>query len=272
MKRRRATILATLAILLGVGSATAATVDGADIHWTSTGSGTRTVVFVHGWTCDETSWDAQVPVISQQHRVITLDLPGHGQSGSPGKGTFSIELFARAVEAVRVEAGVDRAILVGHSMGTPVIRQYALMYPKRVTALVLADGLVLVPGSPPFTPASLTGEAGLKRREGLVRSMFDDTTPVPVQEHILKMMLGTSEATASGAMIATFDRSQWTGDPITLPVLAIYAEGSGTANREGLERLYPAVDLHEIPGTNHFLMMEKPDEFNRLLSRFLATL
>jgi len=273
MQRRSMTIVTTLAILFVARAASAATVDGATLHWTSKGSGSQTVIFVHGWTCDDTSWNAQVPVISKQYRVITLDLPGHGQSGSPTSGKFSMELFARAVEAVRSEAKVDRAVLVGHSMGTPVIRQYALMYPKRVSALVLVDGLVQVPnGAPGFTPPPMTGEAGLKAREKMVRGMFSAATPVPVQQHILEMMMGTPEATANGAMSATWDSSQWKADPVTVPVLGVYADKSGLANREGMKRIYPTVEYHEIPGTNHFLMMEKPDEFNRLLSAFLATI
>src|SRR4051794_37475197 len=81
-----------------------AAVDGAKVHWISRGSAKQTVILVHGWTCDESSWDAQVPVLSQKYRVITLDLPGHGQSDPPKDGKFSMVGFARAVEAVRAEA------------------------------------------------------------------------------------------------------------------------------------------------------------------------
>ena len=60
----------------------AASVDGMDIHSSSAGAG-PTIVFVHGWTCDGSSWAAQVPAFAKDHRVITLDLPGHGRSESP---------------------------------------------------------------------------------------------------------------------------------------------------------------------------------------------
>lgn len=272
MKHIQRTLIA-LALLLPAPAA-AATVDGARIHWTSAGSGARTVIFVHGWTCDDSSWSAQTPAIGRQYRVITLDLPGHGRSGMPASGRFSMELFARAIEAVRAEAKVDRAVLVGHSMGTPVIRAYALMYPERVSALVLVDGLVQVPGGAGrgLPAAALMGEAGLKAREAMVRSMFSAATSAPLQQQILKMMLGASEATAAGAMTATWDNSQWKGDPVKVPVLAVYADRSGLANRDGMKQIYPTADYHEIPGTGHFLMMEKPDEFNRLLTTFLATL
>jgi sigma-B regulation protein RsbQ len=260
--------LALLAFVCTVSPALAADVDGAKIHWTSTGSGPA-VIFVHGWTCDESSWQGQVPAFSKQYRVITLDLPGHGKSDLPKNGTFSMQLFARAVEAVRAEAKVDRAVFVGHSMGTPVIRTYATMYPSHVAGLVLVDGLVQVAGSQPgFTPPPMVGSEGLKARENMVRGMFGPATTPELQQHILKMMLGAKEATAAGAMTATWDQSWVKNDPITVPVLGVYA-ARPLASREAITRIFPKVEYHEIPGSAHFLMMEKPDEFNQLLSAFL---
>src|SRR5262249_9796185 len=106
-------------------SASAASVDGVNIHSTVRGTGPKTIVFGHGWTCDESSWREQVPFFEKNYRVVTLDLPGHGKSGSPAKGPLTMELFGKAVEAARVEAKAGKIVLVGHSMGTPVIREYA---------------------------------------------------------------------------------------------------------------------------------------------------
>jgi pimeloyl-ACP methyl ester carboxylesterase len=265
----RARIVA-LMILISIAAARpalAANVDGANIHWTSTGSGPA-IIFVHGWTCDESSWEGQVPTFSKGYRVITLDLPGHGKSDLPKDGTFSMALFARAVEAVRREAKVERAVFVGHSMGTPVIRTYALMYPSRVAGLVLADGLVQIAGGPAIARPRMIGAEGLKARENMVRSMFGPATTPQLQQHILKMMLGTKEATADGAMTATWDPSWVKNDPITVPVLGVYA-ARPLASREAISRIFPKVEYHEIPGSAHFLMMEKPDEFNQLLTAFL---
>ena len=140
----------------------AAKVDGVKLHWSSAGTGKETVVFVHGWTCDSTSWAAQVPALRQRYRVVTLDLPGHGRSGPPRDGKFSMDLFARAVESVRHEVRADKIVLIGHSMGTPVIRQYARLYPQHVAALVLVDGLVAIPqgGAPVPQPAEMRGLTG----------------------------------------------------------------------------------------------------------------
>jgi pimeloyl-ACP methyl ester carboxylesterase len=268
--RARIVALLILASIAAARPALAANVDGANIHWTSTGNGPA-IIFVHGWTCDESSWQGQVPAFSTQYRVITLDLPGHGKSDLPKDGRFSMALFARAVEVVRAEAKVDRAVFVGHSMGTPVIRTYATMYPSHVAGLVLVDGLVQIAGGQPgFTPPPMTGAEGLKARENMVRGMFGPATTPQLQEHILKMMLGTKEATAAGAMTATWDQSWVKNDPITVPVLGVYA-ARPLASREAIARIFPKVQYHEIPGTAHFLMMEKPAEFNQLLSTFLRT-
>ncbi len=247
----------------------AATVDGIKLHSSNIGKGREAVILVHGWTCDESSWKFQVPVLADKHRVLTLDLPGHGQSGSPKDGKFSMDLFARAVEAVRSEAGVDKVVLVGHSMGTPVIRQYARLYPQHVVGLVLVDGLVNISGGPAPQPAQMSGPDGMKARETMIRGMFTPATPPALQEHILKMMLAAPEATASGAMLATFDPSNWKDDVMKMPVLGIYAEKSRLANQEYSKKIFPAFQYVEIPGTGHFVMMEKPEEFNRLLIAFM---
>jgi pimeloyl-ACP methyl ester carboxylesterase len=109
--------------------------------------------------------------------VITLDLPGHGKSDPPKNGKFSMAVFARAVEAVRAEAKVDKVVLVGHSMGTPVIREYARMYPQHVAGLVPVDGLLVLSAGGPGrggapNPAAMSGPDGMKAREAMIRGMF----------------------------------------------------------------------------------------------------
>jgi pimeloyl-ACP methyl ester carboxylesterase len=252
----------------------AASVDGIQLHSSTSGKGPRTVILVHGWTCDETTWASQVPALSKDYRVITLDLPGHGKSGSPQDGKFSMDLFARAVEAVRAEAKADRVVLVGHSMGTPVVVQYARLYPQHTAALVFVDGIVWYDPTNPNVPRPefWAGPQGQANREKIIRNMFSPATQPDVQKHILSMMLAPPEATAVGAMAATYDPAIWTRDKLTLPILGIYAGDGRMANRPYMNEHYPAHEYIQMPGTGHFLMLEKPEEFNRLLLTFLNKL
>jgi pimeloyl-ACP methyl ester carboxylesterase len=266
-------LLASIAI--GAALATpfsAASVDGIKIHSSSAGTGKTTVVFVHGWTCDSSSWAGQVPALTSKYRVVTLDLPGHGQSGSPADGRFSMDLFARAVEAVRAEEKADRIVLVGHSMGAPVIREYARLYPKRVAALVAVDGPLDMrfSGMPAdLKPPPLTGPAGVKMRETMIQGMFTPQTPLALQKQILTMMLKAPEATAVGAMAAMFDPANRKDDVTAAPALAVYASTAPVPKAEDLKKALPNYEAVQMAGTGHFLMMEKPSEFNAVLVGFL---
>jgi pimeloyl-ACP methyl ester carboxylesterase len=272
MNIRKSVPFTFLFLLLFASSLYAATVDDISIHSTSTGQGPKTIILVHGWTCDETTWQFQVPALSKNYRVITMDLPGHGKSGSPKDGKFSLSLFARAIEAVRIEAKADKVALAGHSMGTPVIISYARMFPQHVAALVFIDGMVAVPpNSAQFNDFAdqVVGPNGLKARENMIRGMFSSATTPEIQKKILSMMLSAPEATAVGAMKAMVDPSQWKEDVFPQPILGVYTERSTIVNREYAKVHYPGMEYHEISGAGHFLMLDKQEEFNRLLLEFL---
>jgi pimeloyl-ACP methyl ester carboxylesterase len=248
----------------------AASVDGIAIHSTVRGSGPRTVVFVHGWTCDESSWLNQVPFFDKNYRVITLDLPGHGKSGSPKNGPLTMELFAKSIEAVRVEAKAGKIVLVGHSMGTPVNREYARLYPANVAGLVPVDGLLhLSGGRGAPNPDGMKGPEGLKNREAMIRGMFGPSATPAIQDHILKMMLAAPETTAYQAMVATFATANWTEEAFAVPALGIYADHSNSDDPAYFKKVFANGSTVEVPGTGHFVMMEKPAEFNKLLADFL---
>jgi pimeloyl-ACP methyl ester carboxylesterase len=259
-------------LLLSAACACAASLDGVPVHYTAAGKGSNTVVLVHGWTCDESSWSEQAPALAKTYRVVTIDLPGHGKTPLPKDGKLSMDVFAHAIEAVRTELKAERLVLAGHSMGTPVVVQYARLYPEHTASLVFVDGLVNMTIPPGSTPKAdmWTGEQGRKNRENMVRGMFKPATSPATQAKIRNMMLGTPEATAAAAMLAMYDPAIWKGDVISLPILGLYAEKSPVGNQAYMKEHFPHMEYNEIAGTGHFLMLEKPDEFNRLLLDFLA--
>jgi pimeloyl-ACP methyl ester carboxylesterase len=286
----RGSIITRAVLLVGLGPAPAAaqattldrtpsrfaTFEGMRIHFKSVGTGRTAVVFVHCWACDLTVWRHQVDVVAGRSRVILLDLPGHGRTAKP-EIRYTMGLFARAVNAVLETAGVDQAVLVGHSMGTPVIREFYRLYPKKTLGLVVVDGSLRRPeldsaGTQQLV-RRLDGPGYRQALEEMVTSMYPAETQAPLRRAILQIAVATPQHVVAGSMQAMVDPSIWTADPIAVPVLVVVAKGPNwpPSYRTFVERLAPSLQYEEMEGVAHFLMMERPDAFNSILARFLSS-
>ena len=115
--------------------------DGTPISYEIHGAGEPTLVFVHGWSCDARYWRAQLPHFANNHRVVMLDLAGHGHSGMT-RSQYTMRAFGEDVKAVIEATGSRRVILIGHSMGGSVIAEAARLMPSRVKGLIGVDTLV----------------------------------------------------------------------------------------------------------------------------------
>src|SRR5207249_632714 len=100
--------------------------------------GTPALVFIHGWSCDRSYWKGQLEPFSQRFKVVAIDLAGHGESGL-GRDAWTIAAFGGDVAAVVQKLGLERVILIGHSMGGHVTAEAARRLPGRVAGLVWVD-------------------------------------------------------------------------------------------------------------------------------------
>ncbi len=112
--------------------------DGIPIANRAEGAGEPAVVFVHCWCGNQGFWKGAVAALKDRHRVVTLDLAGHGASGR-GRARYTVEAFAQDVKAVVEKLGLTKVILVGHSMGGPVTLEAARLMPDRVVKLIPID-------------------------------------------------------------------------------------------------------------------------------------
>ena len=261
----------------GASSAAAGTAryDGVRIHFESFGSGAEALVFVHGLACDLDVWRFQAPVFSARTRVLLVDLPGFGASDKPRRA-YTMDFFARSVDAVLHEAGVARAVLVGHSMGTPVVRQFARLFPGETLALVAVDGsLRKFPGGPEAADAFIAPFRSPQYREATAR-VLDASFPTPGTEALRDrekaVALSTPQHVMVSALEGMFDPAIWSEDPIGVPLLVVTARSTswGPDYEAAVRRLAPAAEYHELEGTGHFLMLEKAEDFNAILAKFLA--
>ena len=262
-------------------AAPAATPDGISVHYVDQGSGGVPLVLVHGWSCDLTFWREQIGPLSARQRVLALDLPGHGQSGAP-EVRYTQERFADAVVAVLDRAGVEKAVLVGHSMGLTVIWRVALLHPERVAGLINVDGAMFdVPADEEGAQAWKTGmeafvenfrgSGGEAFTAGFIDSMHGRDTPEAVKVEVREKMLGTPRRVRLSAMEEFMDLALWRVDPVKIPTLAVYARSDDLPPdfEAVLRRYFPEVEYVLWDGPGHFFMLERPEELNNLILDFL---
>lgn len=245
------------------------------VHYRNSGSGDKAVVFIHGWTCDSTFWKDQLPALAGKTKAILLDLPGHGESDKP-KVEYSMAYFAQAVAAVLDDAGVKSAVLVGHSMGTPVARQFYRLYPKRTLAIVAVDGNLHTPLA---TQAEIDKHLAQFNRPDFrdtlskeIDGMFTKATPPAAGRAIKATMLSAPQHVVVSAMRGMLDLSIWKDDPIDVPLLVVVAKQPywPTDHEKQVRKLNPKAEYQAIDGVGHFLMVEKPAVFNEILVTFLS--
>lgn len=254
--------------------------DGFLIHYKSWGKADApAVIMVHGYTLDMTLWRHQVPVLAKDHRVITLDSPGHGQSGRPQDVEYTMDLYARAVEAVAKDAGVSHAALVGHSMGLPVIHTVARRGQFKIDKVVFVDGAILAPSADPQVRAEsdkfLAGvQAGLNSpdyRLTLEHLYQGIMTKVPPAEG--KAMLANLRNVDHHVAASTFshltDAEVWAPARHVFPVLGLYAKVTGLGARNWLPANYPNHKLVVWDDVDHFPQLDQPKRVNKALVEFL---
>ena len=250
-----------------------ATLDGARIHYVNYGKGSEALVLIHGWTQNVDGWRDNVPDFAKRNRVIAIDLPGHGQSDKP-QVTYSMEYFARAIEAVMRDAKVKRAVLAGHSMGTPVARQFYRKYPEKTLGIVIVDGPLRPFGDKAMMDKLIAGFRGPGYREAAVQLLAGISGPnlsAGATGRIKASALNTPQPVIVSAMEGMADPSIWGDDKIKVPVLAIMAKNPffGPDLELTFRGIAPNLDFQMWEGVGHFIMMEKPKEFNAAVPAWL---
>ena len=247
------------------------------IHYVTVGQGSRTIVLVHGWSCNLGFWREQMPALAGNARLILIDLPGHGQSDKP-QAAYTMDFFAEAVLAVLRDAKVDKAIFIGHSMGGAVIARVHHRAPEKVAALVSVDGLLCRLDGPPEEGRALVGSFASPHYREHARGFISTLFPVPgtegLRDRVMSEMLATPQHVMLGGMLAMLSPEQpdWILQKVNAPVLVINARTPWWSNayENYVRSLSPQSDYLIMDGVGHFLMLERPTEFNAILLQKLG--
>lgn len=264
------TTVATITTTAAIGSA-----DGVRIAYTSTGTGTPAIVFIHGGFADQSFWKEQIEPLSERSQVVTLDLAGHGASGKR-LGEWTMDMYGEDVRAVVGALGLESMVLVGNSLGGPVAIVATKKLPGIVHGIIAVDTFQDIQREWPEEARQAFVQA-LKDDfpvacEGMVKQLLLEETDPDVYTWVEDRMCGFDPETAPRVVegFLEYDLMSEFADA-EVPIRAIMGE-TNPLNLEGNRELRPDFEAVVMEGCGHYPMLERPAEFNQLLLAYLEEL
>ena len=254
-----------------------ATRDDVRLYYTDSGRGDPPLLFVHGWCCDHTHWQYQVPAFRRRHRVVAVDLRGHGRSSKP-RQEYTIEGFCRDLEWLIGELGLRRPVVVGHSMGGVIAFHLGARARRAYSGVVVVDA----PLFPRFTrqgrrelEAIMTALEGPHYIDVAQRTIADGSFlsawPKQLRDLVHQGIARTPQHVLVSAYRGIWIDNERAARALKVPTLVVDA---GVRDLRELEpvRSIPSAQIGVTVGAGHFLQLEAPDQFNPMLRTFVDRL
>jgi pimeloyl-ACP methyl ester carboxylesterase len=251
---------------------------GTPIHYVEEGSGSP-VLLVHGVGANLRSWDDIAPVLARRHRVLRLDLRGHGQSGRIVQCT--LDDFVADIVAVLDVAGIPRVHLIGFSLGGMITQAAALRYPARLRSAVIISA---VAGRTPEERQRLIQRAAVVRDKGITAVVdaaeqrwftdaFRAAHPEKVRQRLAELV-GNDHGSYAAAY-RVFAESELGPElhRIDVPALVVTGEhdqGSNTRMAQYMHKVIRGSELVILPGLRHSVLLEAPARIAGLVDDFLS--
>jgi non-heme chloroperoxidase len=268
--------------------------DGVKLHYLEAGSG-KPLVLIHGWSQCAEEFKLQIAELSDRYQVIAIDLRGHGESEKPGFG-YKLYRLAKDLFELLVSLDLTDVTVLGHSMGCSVIWAYwDLFGSDRLAKIILVDEPPHLTSNPAWTPAeleaagsifspesaydtcnALAGSEGEATTRGLIGSMLTKNCPDDVKEWIMQCNFKMTRKDASTLMLNHAFQDWHDVIPrLTLPTLVIGGRVSAIPWKsvEWIAQQIKGAQLEifeEEEGGNHFMFIENPSKFNRIVAEFMG--
>jgi esterase len=262
--------------------------NGLRLHYLDWGGVGPPIVLLHGLRDQAHEWDPSAPALTPLGRVLAFDQRGHGESDIPADG-FAPGDFAADLAAFCAALGLDRPVVVGHSLGGRVAYHFAAAYPDRLRALVLVDiGASAAPETTPAAVALIEATAGpFANPDDALRALLGGRLlPNAGTAHYLRHNLRQSAdglwrwkydlGAAIAAVRAGSERDTWdVVSRIRVPTLLVRGGRSDVLSAADAARMrdtIPDATLVELPGVGHLIPLAKPRELAATIVAWLTGL
>ena len=248
--------------------------DGVRLAHEDTHEGSSPILFIHGWGCDHSVFAPQVEFFRTRHRVVAVDLRGHGSSDAP-RQDYTMAGFAEDLAWLCTELNLTKPVLVGHSMGGNIALEFAARYPELLMAAVLIDSVILplpafLEARRPFAEA-LKGAGYVAPLNQAVSSLFSPTDDSVRKAGILTLIAKTPQhvlASAFSHHVTEYDAT--TAASTCRAPLAYIGSEAAMADLHRFRTLCPQLITAQTLGSGHFSTLEVPGQINAMLARFIG--
>jgi pimeloyl-ACP methyl ester carboxylesterase len=247
--------------------------EGVALGYQEAGGGEPPLLFVHGVACHRGFWVPQLVHFAQQHRVVAVDLRGHGESDAPEQ-PYTMRAFADDLAWMCSQLGLDRPVVVGHSLGGLVALELAGTYPRCPGAVVLIDSVLLPSAHRPDVVRDLVCGLRGPNAAGALRSYFHTFFSPHDDPRRKTWILDAAVQTRPHVASSVWEESTGWDDAAALrscrvPLLYLDA-GTPNADLSRATELRPQMMIGRTVGSGHFSQLEVPDQVNAMLARFIG--
>jgi pimeloyl-ACP methyl ester carboxylesterase len=246
--------------------------DGVELFYAEAGTGEPPVLLVHGWTCDHTAMAPLFTYFRRSHRVITVDLRGHGESDKPEQD-YTMAVFADDLAWMCGELGLEKPIVIGHSMGGVIAVEVAARFPDLPSAVVTLDAPVVASAALLDRVKPLVegfhSSAFRELQDQFVDSMFLPTDNQERKARIKAGMLSTHQHVAESAFDNVLKDTVSAARACKVPLLVLAAAES-LSDLPRLCEVCPNVVTGQTVGAGHFHQLEVPEQITAMIERFLT--
>ena len=246
--------------------------DGVSISFDNEGKGETTIILVHGWANTRSIWDAQVSHFSEEYQVIALDLPGFGKSGN-NRSEWTIASFGEDISTIIQQLNLKKVVLVGFSLGGPIVIEAANIASDQVIGVVLVDNLQEVemnfpPPMAQYLDSLMMDLANNPTKEKLIGGEFFKKNVDSAYHRVVSLLEGASHI---GWRESLADMVNWQNEScmnsiqsVKAPIIAINSDQHPT-NVEAFRKYAPTFKAKIVEDVGHLIMWDNTEEFNRLL-------
>ena len=249
---------------------------GVGLAYEEAGTGDPPVVLVHGMRCDHRHMAPVFEHLSTRHRVVNVDLRGHGESDAP-HSDYSSDEMAGDLAWLAEHLGMDRPVLVGHSFGGSLSLHLATTHPELVSGIVILDSGIRSTAEKEAEMGSAIPAGEEMPDPEVSQSFFADRLFGPdddpaTKAEILAVMGATPEhaVRAMGRTSLEFDAGA-AAIECTVPALLVLADRPFTTPAM-IAQLGPNWRVGQVVGAGHFVQVFAPDQVNAMIDRFLELL